>query len=192
VQDDEVLLDAVNDNPSSSTRSIASWTGLSQSAVWRVLRESSLHPFHLKPVQGLQPGDKERRLEYCRWLLHRVVDEPDFLNRVLWTDEAGFTRDGVMNLHNLHVWAAENPRPTRSSSFQHRFSVNFWAGIVDDHLIGPYVNRSHRWCPITQFPARNTSYFNGRFTPQYTSGHVVLAWRCTGPLHTSSAWLIKS
>jgi hypothetical protein len=25
------------------------------------------------------------------------------------------------------------------SSFQHRFSVNVWAGIVDDHLIGPYV-----------------------------------------------------
>jgi hypothetical protein len=78
VQDDEVLLDAVNDNPSSSTRRIASQTGLSQSAVWRVLRESSLHPFYLQPVQVLQPGDKERRLEYCRWLLHRVVDEPDF------------------------------------------------------------------------------------------------------------------
>jgi hypothetical protein len=137
VQDDEVVLDAVNDNPSSSTRRIESQTGLSQSAVWRVLRENSLNPFHLQPVQGLQPRDKERRLDYCRWLLHRVVDEPDFLNRVLWTDEAEFTRDGAMNLHNLHVWAEENPHPTRSSSFQHRFSVNIWAGIVDDHLIGP-------------------------------------------------------
>jgi hypothetical protein len=94
-------------------------------------------------VQVLQPGDKECRLEYCRWHLHRVVDEPDFLNSVLWTDEAGFTRDGEMNLHNLHVWAEENPHPTRSSSFQHRFSVNIWAGIVDDHLIGPYVTE-HR------------------------------------------------
>jgi hypothetical protein len=96
VQDDEVLLDAVNDNSSSTTRRIASQTGLSQSAEWRVLRENGLHPFHLQPVQGLKSGDKERRLEYCRWLLHRVVDEPDFLNRVLWTDEAGFTRDGVI------------------------------------------------------------------------------------------------
>jgi hypothetical protein len=67
------------------------------------------------------------------------VDEPSFLNCVLWTDEAGFTRDGVMNLHNLHVWAEENSHPTRSSSFQHRFSVNVWAGIVDDHLIEPCV-----------------------------------------------------
>jgi hypothetical protein len=44
-----------------------------------------------------------------------------------------------MNLHNLHVWAEENHHPARSSSFQHIFSVNVWAGIVDDHLIGPYV-----------------------------------------------------
>jgi hypothetical protein len=124
VQDDEVVLDAVNDNPSNCTRRIASQTGLSQSAVWPVLRENSLHLFLLKSVQGLQSGDKLRRLECCRWLLHRVVDEPDFLNCVLRNDESGFTRDGVMNLHNFHVWAEENPHPTRSSSFQNRFSVN--------------------------------------------------------------------
>jgi hypothetical protein len=112
VQDDEVVLDAVNDNPSSSTRCIASQTGLSKIIVWHVLCENSLHPFHLQPVQGLQPGDKERRLDYCRWFLHRVVDEPNFLNHVLWTDEAGFMRDGVMNLHNLHVWTEEDPLPT--------------------------------------------------------------------------------
>jgi hypothetical protein len=58
MKDDEAVLDAVNGNPSSSTRRIASQTGLSQSAVWRVLRKNSLHPFHLQPVQGLQPGDK--------------------------------------------------------------------------------------------------------------------------------------
>jgi hypothetical protein len=67
------------------------------------------------------------------------VDQLDILNHVLWTDEAGFTTDRVMNLNNLHVWAEENPHPTRSSSFQHRFSVSVWAGIVDYHLIGPYV-----------------------------------------------------
>jgi hypothetical protein len=59
------VLDAVNDNPSSSTRRNTSQTGLSQSAVWCVLHENSLHPFHLKPVQVLQPGDKERSLEFC-------------------------------------------------------------------------------------------------------------------------------
>jgi hypothetical protein len=65
MQDDEVMLDAVNDNPSSSTRRIASQTGLSQSVIWRVLHVNSSHPFHLQPMQGLQSGDKEHHLEYC-------------------------------------------------------------------------------------------------------------------------------
>jgi hypothetical protein len=67
------------------------------------------------------------------------VDEPDFLNSVLSTDKGGFKRDGEMNLHNLHVWAEKNPHQTQSSSFQHKFSVHVWAGIVDEYLIGPYV-----------------------------------------------------
>jgi hypothetical protein len=74
------------------------------------------------------------------------VDEPEFFNRVLWYDKAGFARDGMMNLQNLHVWAEENPYPTRSSSFQHRFSVNVLAGIVDDHLTGPYVMEDRIGC----------------------------------------------
>jgi hypothetical protein len=45
-------------------------------------------------------------------------------------------RSGVHNLHNLHVSATDN---THYSSFQHRCSVNCWAGIVDDYIIRPYV-----------------------------------------------------
>jgi hypothetical protein len=58
VQYDEVVLDAVNDNPSSSIRRIASQTALSQSAVWRALHENSLHPCHLQPMQGYNQGRK--------------------------------------------------------------------------------------------------------------------------------------
>ncbi|XP_026828179.1 uncharacterized protein LOC113562590 [Ooceraea biroi] len=92
-----------------------------------------------RPVQELLPRDHQYRREYCRWLLHKNIDEPDFLNHVLWTDEEGFTRDGIMNMHNLHVWSDVNPHATRPISFQHRFSVNVWAGIIDNNLIGPYI-----------------------------------------------------
>jgi hypothetical protein len=47
------------------------------------------------------------------------------------------TRSGVHNLHNLHVWATENPHPTRHSLLQHRFGVSVWAGTVDDCVIRP-------------------------------------------------------
>ena len=66
-------------------------------------------------------------------------DQPDFLNHILWTDESGFTQDGIMGLQNLHIYSDKNPRVTPSNSFLHRFRVNVWAGILGNTLIGPFI-----------------------------------------------------
>ena len=90
-------------------------------------------------MQESKPEDHRARRAYCRWLLQMSGDQPDFLNHVLWTDESGFTRDGIMNLHNLHIYSGENPRVTHSTSFQRRFRVNVWAGILCNTLIVPFI-----------------------------------------------------
>lgn len=56
-------------------------------------------------------------------------------------DESQFTRDGITNCRNLHKWCikGENPKLKRASTFQVRFSVNVWAGLMDDTLIGPII-----------------------------------------------------
>ncbi|KAJ4434732.1 hypothetical protein ANN_23300 [Periplaneta americana] len=64
---------------------------------------------------------------------------PNFPALVLFTDEAQFTRDGITNFHNQHVWAYENPSATVPSHHQVRFSLNMWAGIIGDRLVGPHV-----------------------------------------------------
>ena len=91
------------------------------------------------PVQELNPEDHNARRTYCRWLSQMTGDQPDFLNHVLWTDESGFTQDDIMNLHNLHIYSDDNPRVTPSASFQWRFRVNVWAGILGITLIGPFI-----------------------------------------------------
>ncbi|KAJ4447989.1 hypothetical protein ANN_09999 [Periplaneta americana] len=47
----------------------------------------------------------------------------------------------VQALHELgsHVWGYENPRTTVPSHHQVRFSLNMWAGIIGDRLVGPHV-----------------------------------------------------
>jgi hypothetical protein len=35
--------------------------------------------------------------------------------------------------------ALENPHKTKVFGEQHRYSVNFWAGVLGDNLIGPYI-----------------------------------------------------
>lgn len=72
--------------------------------------------------------------------MHRDIEDGQFLRSILWTDESKFTREGILNLHNLHQWAPkdQNPRAIRQASFQIKFNVNVWAGVIGNRLIGPH------------------------------------------------------
>lgn len=84
-------------------------------------------------------GDSAARLVFCTWLLREYRRTVDFLKHILWTDEATFTRTGITNHRNAHIWAVENPHVLWPTTFQHQFSINVWAGMIDDLVIGPYV-----------------------------------------------------
>lgn len=118
-------------DPRRSTRQAARRFRVSQSFVWLLLNLSDLHPFHFRPVQDILPTDFAGRVTFCQWF------ERNIETNILWSDESTFTRDGQFNVHNEHFWAAENPRLTRRNAFQVRFSVNVWAGIINETLIGP-------------------------------------------------------
>jgi hypothetical protein len=68
-----------------------------------------------------------------------VNSDPEFVSNILFTDEARFTRDGVVNVHNTHVYAHENPHEIIAGHHQQQWGINLWAGIVGGHLIGPYM-----------------------------------------------------
>src|ERR1043166_7844808 len=105
----------------------------------RVIREERLHPFHYQPVQALQDADCPQRVDFCRWLLQKDHSDRNFLKKILWSDETIFTREGIFNQHNLHVYSHQNPHATRQMCFQQRWSVNVWAGILGDKIVDPYI-----------------------------------------------------
>ncbi|KAJ4426764.1 hypothetical protein ANN_26563 [Periplaneta americana] len=137
VQDE--ILEAVNMTPSISTRRVALQVNVPHTTVWRLLEEYQLYPYHLQRVQALSPADYPARVRFCQWFLQQCGVNPNFPALVLFTDEAQFTRDGITNFQNQHVWASENPRATVPSHHQVRFSLNMWAGIIGDRLDGPHV-----------------------------------------------------
>ncbi|KAJ4447565.1 hypothetical protein ANN_09572, partial [Periplaneta americana] len=73
---------------------------------------------------ALSPADYPARVRFCQWFLQQCGVNPNFPALVLFTDEAQFTRDGITNFHNQHVWAYKNPRATVPSHHQVRFSLN--------------------------------------------------------------------
>lgn len=136
---EEGVLNAVDRNPDTSVRALAVATGTSRTTVHRVLQGEALHPFHVQRVQLLQPEDPPRRVAFAQWFLNRSAADMHFASSVLFSDESIFSREGMFNTHNAHMWALTNPHTTRPRAAQQRFSVNVWAGIVGDCLVGPYI-----------------------------------------------------
>lgn len=137
------VLACIEINPHLSTRQISAELGVSKTSVHRILKDNKLHPYHVVLHQALLDIDFDRRLDYCHWLKNMCSENPQFLNRILWTDEATFCSDGSVNLHNMHYWAGANPHWMLEVNHQNRWSVNVWCGIVGNNIIGPFIFNEH-------------------------------------------------
>lgn len=51
-------------------------------------------------------------------------------------EEATFNRDGELSFHNSREWQRNNSLVIHGHGYQHRYSVNVWAGIVYNQIIG--------------------------------------------------------
>lgn len=129
----------VRNDPSTSTRRVAAQLPVSNWQVWRVLNRDKMHPYHTMKVQELLPVDLQRRLDFCYLMKRKLEEDNNFIKNILWTDECTFTKAGYFNTHNEHTWATQNPRVVKVTRTQFRFKVNVWAGIVDHHLVGPFI-----------------------------------------------------
>lgn len=134
---EEAVLRDLYADPTTSLRRLALRHGISKFSVWKILKKEGLHPFHYQRVQNLQIGDARPRCIMSTWILGNIRRDPEFTRRILWMDEARFTHTGITNFRNLHTWAHDNPYLVRPSNFQDQFSINVWAAVLDDQLIGP-------------------------------------------------------
>ncbi|KYN06088.1 hypothetical protein ALC62_02971 [Cyphomyrmex costatus] len=77
---------------------------------------------------------------YARGLLAQCRRNVLFPDRILWTDEATFTPNGVFNSRNNLYWAEENPHIIRQGAFQYRWSINVWAGVVANRIVSIVID----------------------------------------------------
>ncbi|EFN68076.1 hypothetical protein EAG_01289, partial [Camponotus floridanus] len=122
--------------PETSIRIVAREHNLPYSTVQRILREEKLHAFHYARVQQLRPEDYPVR-RFCENFLRKIDRDTRFLSRIIFSDESLFTREGIFNSHNMHLWSDENPRVTRVRNFQIRWKLNIWTGIIGTEILGP-------------------------------------------------------
>lgn len=75
----------------------------------------------------MHEGDDARRLQFCHEIRHRIHQDPDFMNKIIFTDESTFGQDEYFNMHNNHYYAEENPHETVVQNHLVRFKINLWA-----------------------------------------------------------------
>ncbi|GBP81366.1 hypothetical protein EVAR_6224_1 [Eumeta japonica] len=78
LDNDDDVLDEIEDDPSTSVRAIQRRTGIPKSTVHNILKRYRLHPYHVRRVQALLPRDYPKRIQFCRVMLSKIREDPNF------------------------------------------------------------------------------------------------------------------
>lgn len=134
----EEVLAVFQEDPHKSTRTVAREVGtLSATSVWRILRDAKFHPYKMQRHQQLTPQHRVRRVAHAQAQLQRIANEPGFVQRLLFSDEAHFSIHGDVNRHNFRYWANNNPHWVREAPL-HSPRLTVWAAIGHQRVIGPF------------------------------------------------------
>ena len=85
----------------------------------------------------------------------QIAIDPQFPNKILFSDEAHFWLNGYVNKQNCRIWSEENPQAYVQKPL-HPAKITVWCALWAGGIIGPYVFRM-RWetmLPLMEFDIR--------------------------------------
>ena len=103
---------AVVEDPRRSTRRGALELGITQRTYQCILNDLNIHVYQPRLVQQLLEDNFDRRLDFTEWYLSCSADDPAFYCSLVWSDEASFKLNGIVNRHNCVYWSTDNPHIT--------------------------------------------------------------------------------
>lgn len=197
--EDDIILAANRANPRMSLRDLSSQLNISKDKIRRCFVRHKIKPYKPKFLHTLREGDENLRLNYCYWAQGNFLNDRNFLGKIMFTDEATFTTNGIVSSQNCRYWARNNPNWVINCKDQYSQKVNVWCGILGDRIIGPFFfNQSlnaHRlvnfldgelWDEIENLPLdlRRDMYFqldgasihNSRIVRQWLNQQFPMRW----------------
>ncbi|GFW06585.1 uncharacterized protein TNCV_2189181 [Trichonephila clavipes] len=130
---------AFNVQASTSVCRVEEALDLPRTTVQKLMRNILLYyPYKLQLVYELLPHDfKTRHLFSSLQFLARLEVDPEWPWNILWTDEAHFHLDGLVNTHKCRIWETGNPHSTLQVPL-HSLKVTVWCGFSAFCILGPY------------------------------------------------------
>lgn len=112
--------------------------GMTKSSLQRILKNDlKCKPYHLTVHQQLHLQDPQTRMDFSRWFLAQQMADPEFEDRIWWTDEAHCHLDGYVNSHNAIHWGSQRPASVIQKPL-HPLKVTVWCGISSRGILGPF------------------------------------------------------
>ena len=135
---EEVIEQLLEENSHTSIRKLSNETGFSYGSVQQTLKVGlKKFPYKLQVHQGLSEEDCASRVQMCNDLLLLMDEDDEFLKRIIFSDEATFNINGLVNRHNCRIWGSSAPTETMQR-VQGGPKVTVWIGISFDKIYGPY------------------------------------------------------
>lgn len=136
--EDNNILAANRANPRMSLRYLSSQLNITKDKIRRCFIRHKIKPYKPKFLHTLKEGDENKRLDYCYWAQSYFLNDRHFLEKIMFTDQATFTTNGVISSQNCRYRARNNPHWVINCKDQYSQKVNVWYGILRDQIIGPF------------------------------------------------------
>lgn len=124
-------------SPRKSIRQACREVGISKSSVHRVMQRLKWKSYIPRLVQALNEDDPDRRLQFCEWYVSQCLNNPNYPNKIVWSDEASFKLNGSINRHNCTYWGPENPHIIIEKHVNLP-GITVWCGLSVKGLFGPF------------------------------------------------------
>jgi hypothetical protein len=157
-----VIEEKILTSPTKSVRKLAQQSGMKRTSCLRILHSLNLKPYRVTCVQELKEPDKEKRVNYCHWLLNKIVDGELDPFQYFMSDEAWFHLSGHINSQNTRHWCTENPHKLHEKPL-HDPKIGVWCAVSGNGIVGPIffdtnVNTEVYLRVFDEFYAQLTSY----------------------------------
>lgn len=137
------VLETVIENPRTSLRSIQANSDLRKSTIHYILKDSKFHPYKPTFINEILERDYDLRLYFSFWVQGEIESDGEFHRKILFSDEATFTTNGVVSSQNCRWWSDNNPNFTIECKSQYSAKTNVWCGILDNKIVGPFFFREN-------------------------------------------------
>ncbi len=133
-----VVLESVDESPSTSTRHRAQQLNLPRTTLRRILtKDLNMHAYKIQLTHELKPLDHFKRRTFADWMHEQTQLDDNFSKKIIFSDEAHFYLSGYVNKQNCRIWADENPREIVEKPM-HPQRVTLWCGFWAGGIIGPF------------------------------------------------------